>query len=1045
MNIDQPPPKRQRLTRPASWCGETHTNGFHASSQSGMEIEEEIAPADTGSWTIDHILHCCPVTIPPEIRKVLMRMKDNDVRSAEIETLLTTPFFFPAALSDPFPREIKERLEWWNKHLKARDKVQNEAKKKIIKAFVTDNKPRALMEVACGAGKTHIAIDTTEELIRTAWNDEDEVNIIVFEPTLELIRQTVRKWNAFFLRNEREEGTHDVQVVTVCSLTSLNQKKNRKKAPKGTKGASSDETNTEECDITGAQLQQALQKDKGLPKEWSKVIKKSNNSSDPIVQLKNFLSAENFDNKPIVRVVFVCYLSSSGISDALESMTKNERVKFDFGIFDEAHVTATKEIDNDSAREYQIGLKDEKIGIAHRLFMTATANVKSAKDLSVRDEGAPKDGKPSKKSEENIVINMKDNVEVYGGQPVYELNLTDAIEQSIVCDYQLAVVCMTGSEWSVHDIGRTVSVTDCDVSLTLEALGLSGTDYPNYARNHPTQEHPSALEIAQIYGFLDVCKKKTIEKAFTFHGTIPQSRRIQKIANHLRTKDRDIPNDHKFEYVDSKDDNMTKVLKTFKASTSRAWLSNPRTLAVGIDAPSMEGVAIMSSMSSSVNIAQILGRPLRMDPNNRKKQAYIMLPYFVDEMDHATESENTELWDNTSSRNTGPSTSGSGSKQRKERWYKKYTWEGTWDHESGLSALKEFCDEKERVPMYSKPKGKKTEKDEIEKENRLASFMHSMRKKWLKKGQSWKTDSNDGGSTDTTGAAESMDAGAAASDSSTSKAASGGVPAMVLSHWEEKQGDNTSSQRKFANIFAALSSIDSRMRHVRDGQQRAMVMLDKCLRAVFAGSELATVKRGTNAEQIERLRQNLGKSGSVESAVGDLDEVESLCKAFSERVSISQLHRSGTSISLATLKDRVKGRLVEISGTAFDGRAEELVDKLKTIIFHAGKEGKTEFQTRKMDDFTIEVSEDGIITNIDARATYYFGELDSDGGLPENASDRKDKNIGNKIINSLKGKVQLPGGTYYGHELTSWRNLTKGILSDDILPKETKPKQVKKK
>ena len=110
---------------------------------------------------------------------------------------------------------------------------------------------------------------------------------------------------------------------------------------------------------------------------------------------------------------------------------------------------------------------------------------------------------------------------------------------------------------------------------------------------------------------------------------------------------------------------------------------------------------------------------------------------------------------------------------------------------------------------------------------------------------------------------------------------------------------------------------------------------------------------------------------------------------------------------------------------------------MKTIIAHAGKEDKTEFQTRKMDDFTIEVSEDGIITNIDARATYYFGELDSDGGLPDNASDRKDKNIGRKI-SVLKLIVQLPGGTYHGHELTSWRNLTKDILSDDILPKETK-------
>ena len=140
---------------------------------------------------------------------------------------------------------------------------------------------------------------------------------------------------------------------------------------------------------------------------------------------------------------------------------------------------------------------------------------------------------------------------------MYELNLTDAIEQSMVCDYQLAVVCMTGSDSSVHDIGGTVSVTDCGVSLRLEDLGLSGkakgkTQYPNYARNHPTQEHPSALEIAQIYGFLDVCKKKKIKKAFTFHGTIPQSRRIQRIANHLKTKDKDIPNDHKFEYVGQK-------------------------------------------------------------------------------------------------------------------------------------------------------------------------------------------------------------------------------------------------------------------------------------------------------------------------------------------------------------------------------------------------------------------------------------------------------------------------------------------------------------
>ena len=90
-----------------------------------------------------------------------------------------------------------------------------------------------------------------------------------------------------------------------------------------------------------------------------------------------------------------------------------------------------------------------------------------------------------------------------------------------------------------------------------------------------------------------------------------------------------------------------------------------------------------------------------------------MLPYFVDEMDHATESENTELWDNTSSRNAGPSTSESDQSSVGKVVQKVYL-EGTWDRESGFSALKTFCEENERVPMYSKPKGNQTEKDEIE-------------------------------------------------------------------------------------------------------------------------------------------------------------------------------------------------------------------------------------------------------------------------------------------------------------------------------------------
>ena len=46
---------------------------------------------------------------------------------------------------------------------------------------------------------------------------------------------------------------------------------------------------------------------------------------------------------------------------------------------------------------------------------------------------------------------------------------------------------------------------------------------------------------------------------------------------------------------------------SFRKPEERTWMSNPLMLAVGIDLPQMQGVSIMSSMSSPVNIAQLPG------------------------------------------------------------------------------------------------------------------------------------------------------------------------------------------------------------------------------------------------------------------------------------------------------------------------------------------------------------------------------------------------------------------------------------------------------
>ena len=122
--------------------------------------------------------------------------------------------------------------------------------------------------------------------------------------------------------------------------------------------------------------------------------------------------------------------------------------------------------------------------------------------------------------------------------------------------------------------------------------------------------------------------------------------------------------------------------------SDRAWMSNPQMLAVGIDVPEMQGVAVVSSMSSPVNIAQILGRPLRMNPNCRLKKAIIMTPFFMDEMDDADDAANAALWDSGGrSKDTGTGKDGNSSAGSKGQTYK---WEGT--HDEGLEALKEFCE-----------------------------------------------------------------------------------------------------------------------------------------------------------------------------------------------------------------------------------------------------------------------------------------------------------------------------------------------------------------
>ena len=71
-----------------------------------------------------------------------------------------------------------------------RNEVQQNAVDKIVGGWEDDKKKRLWIEAACGTGKTHIAMQAVERLIREGKGVQ---RVVLYEPSLRLIEQTVRR------------------------------------------------------------------------------------------------------------------------------------------------------------------------------------------------------------------------------------------------------------------------------------------------------------------------------------------------------------------------------------------------------------------------------------------------------------------------------------------------------------------------------------------------------------------------------------------------------------------------------------------------------------------------------------------------------------------------------------------------------------------------------------------------------------------------------------------------------------------------------------
>ncbi|MBI4745017.1 MAG: DEAD/DEAH box helicase family protein [Deltaproteobacteria bacterium] len=178
------------------------------------------------------------------------------------------------------------------------------------------------------------------------------------------------------------------------------------------------------------------------------------------------------NNDSSTYVLFSTYQSSKVLSEAA---LKTGTV-FDMAIFDEAHRTTGTDVGG-----WSLALRDEKVSIRNRIFMTATPLIY-----------APHITKKAK--EEDILICSMDDTETYG-RPFYEMTFGEAIERGHITDYKIVVIC----------------VTDSEVREIIQRGGRVVTD-----DEHEWDAKAFAKRVALVKGM----KAYGLKKVFTFHARV---------------------------------------------------------------------------------------------------------------------------------------------------------------------------------------------------------------------------------------------------------------------------------------------------------------------------------------------------------------------------------------------------------------------------------------------------------------------------------------------------------------------------------------------
>jgi superfamily II DNA or RNA helicase len=287
-------------------------------------------------------------------------------------------------------------------------------------------------------------------------------------------------------------------------------------------------------------------------------------------------------------VVFATYQSSPEIAKAF----KLSRVPaFDLAIADEAHRCAASH-----SSEFATILSNEMIKTRRRLFMTATPRIYSAHVLRTQKEAG-------------YEFASMDDEEKFG-KVFHRLTFREAIQRNLLTDYQVAIIGVDNATY--RDWAEKAWFITIDSKVVKDARSVAG----------------------QI-GLAKAMRRYDLHRVITFHRLVKGAREfkvsfpdvIDWVPARQRPKGK--------LWTDYVDGTMSAEERQRRLQCLRdvddgehAVISNARCLTEGIDVPTLDGVAFIDPKRSEIDIAQAVGRAIRLADG--KTIGTIVIPVFVD-------------------------------------------------------------------------------------------------------------------------------------------------------------------------------------------------------------------------------------------------------------------------------------------------------------------------------------------------------------------------------------------------------------------------------